>query len=114
ETLYPALVEYFGESQVIDLVEEHDEGIGIIRELQEALQGSSVPEELKGSVTEKIAPLFVHVSDCEGLTIYMEEMSDETLDKIEDNFETAWEEEVPLLEYDEKIRKPPEENVATF
>lgn len=114
EALYPALVQYFGENKVFDLIGEHDKGIERSGELLELVQKDSIPDEKRESVTELVAPLFVHVSDCEGLTIYMEEMSDETLDKIEENFERAWDEEIPLLEYDDTIRKSPEQNVKAF
>lgn len=114
ETLYPALVEYFGEEQVIDLVEEHDEAIETARELNELLQDETIPEDERNSIVETVSPLLVHVSDCEGLTIYMEEMSDETLDKVAESRERALEENAPLTEYAEEVRKPPEENIAAF
>lgn len=114
ETLYPALVEYFGEEQVIDLVEEHDEAIETARELEKLFEGETVPEEERESIVETVSPLLVHVSDCEGLTIYMEEMSDETLDKVAESRERALEENAPLTEYAEEIRRSPEENLAAF
>jgi hypothetical protein len=114
ETLYPALVEYFGEEQVIDLVEEHDEAIETAHELDELLQGDTVLEEERRSILQTVSPLLVHVSDCEGLTIYMEEMSDETLNRVAESRERALEEDAPLTEYAEEIRRPPEENLAAF
>lgn len=114
ETLYPALVEYFGEEQVIDLVEEHDEAIETARELDELFQGGTIPEDERESIVQTVSPLLVHVSDCEGLTIYMEEMSDETLDRVAESRERALEEDAPLTEYAEEIRRSPEENVAAF
>jgi hemerythrin-like domain-containing protein len=114
ETLYPALVEYFGEEQVIDLVEEHDEAIETARELDKLLQDETVPEDEKDSIVETVSPLLVHVSDCEGLTIYMEEMSDETLDKVAESRERALEENAPLTEYAGEIRRSPEENIKAF
>jgi len=114
ETLYPALVEYFGEEQVIDLVEEHDEAIETARELDELLQGETVPEDERDSIVQTVSPLLVHVSDCEGLTIYMEEMSNETLDRVAESRERALEENAPLTEYAEEIRRSPEENIAAF
>jgi len=114
ETLYPALVEYFGEEQVIDLVKEHDEAIETARELDELLHGETVPDEERGSIVQTVSPLLVHVSDCEGLTIYMEEMSDETLDRVAESRERALEENAPLTEYAKEIRRSPEENLAAF
>lgn len=114
ETLYPALVEYFGEGQVIDLVEEHDEAIWTARELDELLQGDTVPEDGRNSIVETVSPLLVHVSDCEGLTIYMEEMSDKTLDKVAESRERALEQNASLTQYAEEIRRSPEENIAAF
>lgn len=114
EAMYPALVEYFGENKVIDLIEEHDEGIERARWLAEQLEGDDIDEAVQENIVDEISPLFVHVSDCEGLTIYLEEFDDETLDEIAETREQALEEGVGLLEYDDEIRKEPEEFVDAF
>jgi hypothetical protein len=54
----------------------------------------------------------VHVSDCDGLTVYLEKADDDVFDDIKASMEEANEQGLTLTEYDETVRPSPEEIVA--
>lgn len=112
DALYPALVEFFGEEKVKELIEEHDEAIESTRRLAELTDKDSLSEGEKEEALQQLPPLLVHVSDCDGLTVYLERMDDEVFEDIKASMETAHEEGHTLLEYAEDVRPSPDEIVA--
>ncbi len=109
DALYPALVDFFGKDQVVELIKEHDKSIEKAKELKELLENDSIPKEKKESIYDIISPLLIHVSDCEGLKVYMEKFSDKQIKEIKNSMQKAKKENIPLLEYDKTIRKTPKE-----
>lgn len=107
EALYPALVEFFGKAKVRELVEEHDEAIEKARTLLDVVQKESLSAAERESALRDIVPLLVHVSDCEGLTVYVEKMPRDALEDIRHSMDIAEEEGIPLLEYDDTLRGSP-------
>lgn len=113
DALYPALIPFFGEDKVRELVVEHDEGIAAARALAELVQQDSLSEEDKQEALRHLPELLVHVSDCDGLTVYLETVEDDAVfETIQRSMETAEEQDLTLLEYDETVRPTPDEIVA--
>ncbi|WP_181691246.1 hemerythrin domain-containing protein [Natronomonas sp. LN261] len=112
DALYPALITFFGEQKVKELVAEHDEAIEAAETLadltsQDVLSKAETQEALRA-----LPNIMVHVSDCDGLTVYLEKADDEVFEDIKRSMEAANEQGLTLTEYDETVRPSPEEIVA--
>ncbi|MFB6202008.1 MAG: hypothetical protein ABEI98_08350, partial [Halorhabdus sp.] len=60
----------------------------------------------------QLPTMLVHVSDCDGLTVYLEKADDEVFEDIEESIEAAHEQDLTLTEYADTVRPSPEEIVA--
>lgn len=76
------------------------------------MENDSIPRVKKESIYDIISPLLIHVSDCEGLKVYMEKFSDKQIKQIKNSMEKANKENIPLLEYHETIRKTPKQIIS--
>ncbi|MFB6228063.1 MAG: hemerythrin domain-containing protein [Halobacteriales archaeon] len=112
DALYPALIQFFGEEKVKELVAEHDEAIEAARTLGELTQQESLTEDEKQEALRQLPTMLVHVSDCDGLTVYLEKADDEVFENIEQSIEDAHEQDLSLTEYADTVRPSPEEIVA--
>lgn len=112
DALYPALIQFFGEEKVKELVEEHDEAIEAARTLAELTHQDSITEKEKQEALRQLPAMLVHVSDCDGLTIYLEKVENEVFDEIKQSMEEANEQDLSLTEYADTVRPSPEEIVA--
>jgi hemerythrin-like domain-containing protein len=111
-SLYPALVPFFGEKKVEELVAEHDEAIEAARTLAALTSQDELTDEEKQEALWALPDIMVHVSDCDGLTVYLEKVDDEVFEDIEESIEDAHEQGLTLTEYDDTVRPSPEEIVA--
>lgn len=107
DSLYPALVAIFGEEYVQKLLEDHDRAIGAAERLVElaagdALTGAETAEAVR--LTRGILP---HVSDCDGLSIMVEVLTDDTVRGIFDSRERSLGEGLDLLTWARGIRGRP-------
>lgn len=112
DALYPALIQFFGEAKVKELIEEHDEAIEAARTLAELTQQDTLSEADKQEALRQLPTMLVHVSDCDGLTVYLEKVDDEVFEDIERSIEAAHDQELTLTEYAETVRPTPDEIVA--
>ncbi|QOS13435.1 hypothetical protein DEQ92_19895 [Haloferax sp. Atlit-6N] len=112
DSLYPALIPFFGAEKVKELVAEHDEAIEAAETLAELTGQDSLDEEEKRAALRALPDIMVHVSDCDGLTVYLEKADDEVFDDIARSMEEANEQGLTLTEYDATVRPSPEEIVA--
>jgi len=112
DALYPALVPFFGEEKVKELVGEHDEAIDAARTLADLTQQDSLSEDERQEALRALPDMLVHVSDCDGLTVYLEKADDEIFEEIEQSMEQAHEQNLTLTEYDDTVRPSPEEIIA--
>jgi len=112
DSLYPALIPFFGEEKVKELVAEHDEAIEAARTLAELTAQDELTEEEKQEALRAIPDIMVHVSDCEGLIVYLEKADDEVFEDIQESIDEAHEQGLTLTEYDDTVRPSPEEIVA--
>lgn len=112
DALYPALIQFFGEEKVKELVKEHDEAIEAARILGDLTQQESLTEEDKQQALRHLPTMLVHVSDCDGLTVYLEKADDEVFEDIEQSIEEAHEQDLTLTEYADTVRPSAEEIVT--
>jgi hypothetical protein len=103
EALYPALRQFLGD-YVDKLVSEHDGAIAKANGLAGLLQKDSITQEEAGAAMSDVSSLLIHVSDCDGLAIIMEKMSEQELGQIASIVMTCREADVPLLRWAEEIR----------
>lgn len=110
--LYPVLILFFGEEKVKELVAEHDEAIEAAETLAELTSKDSLTEEERQEALRALPDIMVHVSDCDGLTVYLEKAETDVFETIEESMEEANEQGLTLTEYDATIRPSPDEIVA--
>ncbi len=103
EKLYPTLRKFLGE-YVDKLLEEHDTAISSAKELAELLSKEDISDEEAKKAASRVRGLLVHVSNCDGLAILAERLSEEEIKDLEKTFSEFRSEGVPLLEWAEKIR----------
>ncbi len=104
ETLYQTLREFLGD-YVDSLIDEHDGAIATARTAAKVLSQSSLTKE-EGQVVSKAArALLIHVSNCDGLNILAERLSQKQLDKLADAYAKSRAAGVPLLRWADTIRK---------
>lgn len=112
ETMYPSLVPTFGTDYVRRLYVDHDGAIASAKRLV-ALAGQD--ELSDADVTEAVAlvrTILPHVSDCDGLSLMVERLSDADVQSILDARDRCNEAGIDLLSWDEKVRKEPSLPVA--
>lgn len=110
--MYPSLVPTFGTDYVRRLYVDHDGAIASAKRLV-ALAGQD--ELSDADVTEAVAlvrTILPHVSDCDGLSLMVERLSDADVQSILDARDRCNEAGIDLLSWDEKVRKEPSLPVA--
>jgi hypothetical protein len=112
DALYPALIPFFGKQKVKELVAEHDEAIAAAETLAELTSQDSLTEVERQEALRALPDIMVHVSDCDGLTVYLEKADDEVFEEIEQSMAAANEQGLTLTEYDQTVRPSPEEIVS--
>ena len=105
ETLYPMLEKFYGREYLEYLLSAHDKVVRAARRLAEVLGRGEISdeeaEELISLIRRDVLP---HPIECEGLTLLAERLTEEELRKVAESIERARRENVPLLEWAEKIR----------
>lgn len=104
ESLYPALVEIFGQEYIDELYRAHDRAIGSAKRLI-VLAGKD--ELSDGDVTEAtklILGILPHVSDCEGLSIMVEKLPNEKVQGLLETRERSRQENLDLIRWAEEVR----------
>ena len=104
EALYPSLREFLGE-YVDQLLSEHDDVIKTAKGCAELLSKESLTEEERKSTMKAARALLVHVTNCDGLGILTEKLSQSRLKELAQQLSAVRQAGVPLLEWAEKIRK---------
>ncbi|MDP6576666.1 MAG: hemerythrin domain-containing protein [Dehalococcoidales bacterium] len=104
EQLYPTLREFLGD-YADSLVAEHDGAIDTAKTAAKLLSQSSLSEEEGKAVAKAARALLVHVSNCDGLNILAERLSQQKLDELSEHFAQSRAQGVPLLRWADTIRK---------
>ena len=107
ECLYPTLVEFFGPDYVENLCVEHDAAIGAARRLAE-LVGRQAASGADRERTQSLARgLLPHVSDCEGLSIFVERPPERDVERILERRRRARAQCLDLLRWADEARVRP-------
>lgn len=106
ETLYPALKPVLGD-YLDKMITDHDGAIATARRLAEVVQHDAFSDGDVQDGVRGVLSMLPHVSDCDGLAIFMETMDPATIDGIARNIQESREAGVPLLAWAESIRKRP-------
>jgi DNA-binding PadR family transcriptional regulator len=106
ETLYPSLVQIFGADYIDSLIDDHDGAIAGARRLVE-LAGTELGDAEVDEARQVIRGILPHVSDCDGLSIMVERLSDDEVAAIFANRDRSLAEGLDLLTWDDSVRKRP-------
>lgn len=105
ESLYPLCERFFGREYLEYLLGAHDRAIRRAKELAGVLGKGEITEEQAKTLPQIIRmDVLSHVIECEGVAIFAEKLGREELDKVAAAIEKARRENVPLLEWAEKIK----------
>ncbi len=104
EYLYPLMKEYLGE-YVDQLISEHDNVIETARVCSELLAKDELTDSESEDAQKAAMAMLIHVSNCDGLAILSERISQAELDALGDRFGEAREKGIGLLEWAATIRK---------
>lgn len=104
EALYPTLRVFLGE-YVDQLLSEHDGVINTAIACLELLQKDKLSDEESEQAANAARALLVHVSNCDGLAILSERLTDDELKDLGEKFAQARKQGVTLLDWANNIRK---------
>jgi len=107
EALYPALIEIFGQDYIEELLRDHDRAIGTAQRLIELAGQESIRDEDVSEATRLIRSILPHVSDCDGLSIMVERLPDETVQKILETRDRSLQAGLNLLQWTAQVRNRP-------
>lgn len=106
DALYPAMIRFFGESFIEKLLTDHDLIIARAMKLYGTLEKEKnfLGVEIPGLINT-VRSMLPHVSDCEGLGIMVEKLSENEIDHIQASMEFARQEDLCLSTWSDKMRK---------
>ncbi len=106
EGLYPALRPIL-EDYVDSLIEDHDGAIATARKLAEIVQKDTLTDADAQEGRQGVLSILPHVSDCDGLSVFMESIQKvhpEEIEQIAHKIEECREAGLPLLEWADTVR----------
>lgn len=107
ESLYPALVGLFGEEYVEKLLSDHDRAIGIAQRLVEMAQGGLSDDNVRQATRLIRGSVLPHVSDCDGLSIMVEKLSEDEVQRVLDARERSLRDGLSLFDWASQVRQRP-------
>ena len=112
ELLYPALVQIFGEKYVDYLFSEHDRAIGRAGKLVELAAKPTLSDADIKQAEELIRAILPHVSDCDGLSIMVERLPEQTVQEVLETRERSNRAGLDLMQWTQQVRKRPMQAAA--
>lgn len=103
ETLYPALSPVL-EDYVSKLITDHDGAVVTARQAAQLVQKDAFSDADVQAGVRAVLSLLPHVSDCDGLAIFMETLDAGVVEGIAVNIRKSREEGLPLLEWADTVR----------
>ncbi len=104
EALYPSLEQIFGDEFIEMLLIDHDGAIGTVKQLVELASQDELSSDDAREGRERIRRLLYHVSDCEGLSIMVERIPEETVASVLEARDRARSENLDLFEWAGSMR----------
>jgi len=105
ESLYPSLVEIFGQEYVEKLLEDHDGAIRSAGRLIQLSNKDPLTEEDIAEATRLIRGILPHVSDCDGLSIMVERLPSTKVQHILDARDRSLQEGLNLVDWAGRVRQ---------
>lgn len=112
ETLYPSLQDRYGRIYVKRLYDSHEGTIHTVRKLMDMVENTSM--KTNEGLDLVYGWLLPHVSDCEGLSIMVDQIPEDAIDEIAEAREKAREEGLDLLTWADRKRERPEFGTLTI
>lgn len=107
EAVYPALVAIYGEEYVQKLLSDHDRVIASAARLSALSQKQHLDEEEVREAERLIRSILPHVSDCDGLSLMVECLPEEQVQRILDTRSRSLADNFDLLRWATTIRERP-------
>lgn len=105
ECLYPIMEKFFGRQYHLYLLSAHDRIVKRAKELLEVLKKGSISSEEAKTLVDIIRnEILPHPIECEGITLFAEKLTEKELERLRVNLERNRRENVPLLEWADKIK----------
>ena len=82
ESLYPSLVQIFGEAYVGKLLDDHDGAIRSAHRLVDIVTAGDADDATLEEAQDLVRGILPHVSDCDGLSIFVERLPDNEIEEI--------------------------------
>lgn len=107
ESLYPELTVFFTDEYVEKLYSDHDMAIANAKRLITLAETDSLSDEESRDAVRILQSIMPHVSDCDGLSILIETLPEETIQAVLDTRTVAREENLALVPWAEGPRMRP-------
>ncbi len=104
ESLYPALKPILGR-YVDRMIEDHDGAIALAKQLVQIVGKDSFSSEDVKTGVDAVQAILPHVSDCDGLLIFVETFDRPALNRINTNIDECRAAGLPLLDWADTVRK---------
>ncbi len=112
ESLYPALVQIFGEEYIEHLLSAHDGAIAAARRLTDLAAKPELADSDLAEARRLVLVLLPHVSDCEGLSIMVERLPEAEVQHVLDTRARSLRDGLSLLQWAEHVRARPAPSAA--
>ncbi|MGZ4398059.1 MAG: hemerythrin domain-containing protein [Gaiellaceae bacterium] len=105
EELYPRLVPFYGDEYVDGLYSDHDRAIARVARMFDLARLSELSDENVAEAMTHARSILGHVSDCDGLSIMIELMTDAGIESIMQARTASIAEGMTLLEWADSLRR---------
>jgi hypothetical protein len=102
ETMYPALVDFLGADYVENMVHDHDRALGIASRLGELAAHRPITSTDTAEAERLIRGLLPHVSDCDGLALFIEKLPEAKQRELVASRERALREGLTMMQWGER------------
>jgi hypothetical protein len=107
EAMYPALVEIFGRRYVEKLFADHDGAIRSAERLVALASAAALQDRDVEEGVDLVRGILPHVSDCDGLSLMVERLADDTVRRLLEARERSNAAGLDLLRWAREVRRPP-------
>jgi hemerythrin HHE cation binding domain-containing protein len=107
ETMYPSLVQFFGPAYVEKMLSDHDRAFGVAGRLMELAAHEPITEEDVAEADDLVKGLIPHVSDCDGLVVFLELLPPEQQRALCESRDRAVNEALTMMEWGERRGRAP-------
>ncbi len=107
ETMYPALVGFFGPGYIKKMLEDHDRMLGVAGRLMELAGHDPMTDEDAAEVERLLQGQLPHVSDCDGLAIIIEALPEDQQRAIVESRDRCIADGLTVMEWAERRGRAP-------